>query len=503
MKPKAKQYEESKIFITSHKKVETQVDESLNIIAKQSFGPSLKFQNKPNINRGVKKIIHYDCRPEKPSNCESLNHSQDEVPNENEIYEKKTLLKKDHSQDQGDDISLVNINVSVLFSSENNSGVNNTHLTNLTNVTSLTNKSHQSQYTNEKSSVLEYSADSKSKPSLSGKSLNTPQNNSISNNSAENNQERAFVRERVKNILKNKTKYIQLKEINNSQNNHNTSNTNTLDPEELEELYDTVDINQLSSNITNKDFKESHSSASKGFKSINRSKKTGTHQIFSFNKSCSVLPNNNLKDNSQLNINKDIPISNYSGYGRFNSISHNNEAKSRAEPLLKNLNSLKLITNKTITSKPHLKETKITKEEISISSLDKEKDEKEQSATSSSSPSVIESILKNYPGSIELLNKDNKVINIINISNTYTIENVTINNYVDNKSKINLKNYVKSSSNSKLSSQTPAFGMKSEIKKNIPQIINKYNNTASKFSSTTNAKSKKIDFINLSSQVKK
>lgn len=108
---------------------------------------------------------------------------------------------------------------------------------------------------------------------------------------------------------------------------------------------------------------------------------------------------------------------------RFNSISHAVKNKS-SEPILLDVNSLKLITQKALAENSAT--TIISNHQINIDDsqgINKEND-------NSSSTSQIEEILKNYSGSLELLQESGKkIINIININNTYTIDNITVNNY--------------------------------------------------------------------------
>lgn len=133
---------------------------------------------------------------------------------------------------------------------------------------------------------------------------------------------------------------------------------------------------------------------------------------------------------------------------RFNSISNTNlisknnnnlSTKRSSEPMLQNLNSLKFVTKKASnnTSAAKLINTKITKKEINLkdfklNSNSLNKDNSNENTinynNSSSSTSNIEDILKNYSSSIDIANSNDKVINIINISNTYTIDNLTVNN---------------------------------------------------------------------------
>ena len=65
--------------------------EHLNKSSKK-IGPQLKRARPPDIGRRIKKLIYYDCKL-----AEDLN---DEVPDEEEVYVKENLLKKNKEDEE-------------------------------------------------------------------------------------------------------------------------------------------------------------------------------------------------------------------------------------------------------------------------------------------------------------------------------------------------------------------------------------------------------------------
>lgn len=234
------------------------------------FGPILKFQsNQISINKRLQKRINYDCKPiesikNQGKNTNYDHYNTDDIPDENEVYVKTTLLRKqEDDQDQGDDLSLVNINVSVLYSSDNNDQTSNSK--------------EECTNTEKSSCTLEYSLDSKgdmipnlfnnsksSKTSNKENSSNTHQTpsgtNSNSNNSGGQSlgcENQKFVQERIKKIMKNKNHYERNHKLRVAACGMAASSELpqcNQDPEEIDELYDTVDPNNL-----NKKVKVAHS----------------------------------------------------------------------------------------------------------------------------------------------------------------------------------------------------------------------------------------------------
>lgn len=250
---------------------EPEVNLSPKIEAKSHvFGPILKFHsNQISINKRLHKRINYDCKPIESTDKDQGklsgydHYNTDDIPDETEVYVKTILLKKqEDDQDQGDDLSLVNINVSVLYSSDNNDQTSNSK--------------EECNYT-EKSCTLEYSIDSKgeaipnffnnsksSKTSNKENSSNTHQTpsgtNSNSNNSGGHSlscENQKFVQERIKKIMKNKNHYERNQKLRVAPSGMAASSDLphcNQDPEEIDELYDTVDPSNF-----NKKFKVAHS----------------------------------------------------------------------------------------------------------------------------------------------------------------------------------------------------------------------------------------------------
>ena len=89
------------------------------------FGPNLKGSKPLQVKCGhLKKLIHYDCSKNKEN-------SEDDIPDENEIYVKENLLQNNQEENDNnspdDDFSIVNINMSRLLSLSNSNSKNTSY----------------------------------------------------------------------------------------------------------------------------------------------------------------------------------------------------------------------------------------------------------------------------------------------------------------------------------------------------------------------------------------
>jgi len=76
------------------KNLSLQSSNTYDHLKKCSFkiGPQLKRARPPDLGRRIKKLIHYDCKQ-----SEDLN---DDVPDEEEVYIKENLLKKNKEEEE-------------------------------------------------------------------------------------------------------------------------------------------------------------------------------------------------------------------------------------------------------------------------------------------------------------------------------------------------------------------------------------------------------------------
>ena len=89
------------------------------------FGPNLKESKPLQVKCGhIKKLIHYDC-------SKKINDSEDDIPDENEIYVKENLLQNTIEENENnspdEDFSIVNINMSRLLSLSNSNSKNTSY----------------------------------------------------------------------------------------------------------------------------------------------------------------------------------------------------------------------------------------------------------------------------------------------------------------------------------------------------------------------------------------
>ena len=94
-----------------------------------SFGPNLKESKPLQVKCGhIKKLIHYDC-------SKKQDDSDDDVPDENEVYVKENLLQNNTEENENnspdDDFSIVNINMSRLLSLSNSNSKNTSYNANV------------------------------------------------------------------------------------------------------------------------------------------------------------------------------------------------------------------------------------------------------------------------------------------------------------------------------------------------------------------------------------
>ena len=153
-----------------------------------SFGPNLKESKPLQVKCGhIKKLIHYDC-------SKKQDDSDDDVPDENEVYVKENLLQNNTEENENnspdDDFSIVNINMSRLLSLSNSNSKNTSYNANV----SKENKENKNpKETNKKNNLNNFSNGSLNKlkggeiSSGNGSIESNNPNNITNNNSNSNN----------------------------------------------------------------------------------------------------------------------------------------------------------------------------------------------------------------------------------------------------------------------------------------------------------------------------
>lgn len=254
-----------------------------------AFGPQTNFSNKIKSQKELNRVIHYDCI--------KLQENCDDVPNEDEIYVKSNLLREVNDSD-GDDISLVNINVSVLFSSNNSCTLE------------YSPSSHTKQSKEESNSSKINKHFSLQKISDSSNKINTSNNSfNFSNNSNSNISEGNFIKMRISNFIKTKRYHDKMKKL---RQQYKTSKDVTLcdhkelEEDELSEIKDTIDENNLKSITKSRD---SQILIKNRLKYISKTFGEGNNiyigkSIINYNKSANLLNESEpmIKDLSSLHL---------------------------------------------------------------------------------------------------------------------------------------------------------------------------------------------------------
>ena len=149
-----------------------------------TFGPSLK-ESKPLKVKccTIKKLIHYDTKKK--------NDSEDDIPDENEVYVKENLLQDNTEENEinskDDDFSIVNINMSRLLSLSNSNSKNTSYNANNGSKENKSNKDKDTLKKNNLNNVSKGGEISSGNGSIESNNLNNiTNNNSNSNNTYSN-----------------------------------------------------------------------------------------------------------------------------------------------------------------------------------------------------------------------------------------------------------------------------------------------------------------------------
>ena len=279
----------------------------------QIFGPSLKESKPLQVKCGhIKKLIHYDCSKKK-------DNSEDDIPDENEIYVKENLLQNTVEENENnspdEDFSIVNINMSRLLSLSNSNSKNTSYNANA----SKENKDSK----NHKDSMIKNNGN-----------LNKTKGGEISsgNGSLESN------------TLNNVTN-------NNSNSNNTNSNSNSIS-NNISNNYNNGHLSKNSITAKRKKFYDKLMKKDKKLikanNNINDSKKNEIFQVNHFDTLNNIYNNNSASSNIKIPNNNNFILDVKSGTKSLDIRALNNNGNN--DIMMRDLRKLHIITQKAICS---------------------------------------------------------------------------------------------------------------------------------------------------------